>query len=121
MTYNEIDHDAVRARAEKRLEPRMRLLRRRALLFAHILIFITAMVLIYSSHRSASPFFYVESSYVEPARTWIDPMTNQPMTIAGQTYESFQPYASVVLLSWPLTVESARRRPRLSRRLGCSC
>ncbi len=105
MSPDPIDYEAVRARVEKRLEPRMRLLRRRAWLFAHILIFVAVMLLIYNTGHDGSLFFF-STSHSVPENSFTDIATGAPVIIPGYTYLEWQPYALVSLLSfgWLLLV-----------------
>ncbi len=75
----------------------MRLLRRRAWLFAHLAVFAIVMILIYSS--GSNSIFYFSTSYTLPGYNVPDPASTV-IAIPSQTYQVWQPYASVSLLSW---------------------
>src|SRR4051812_23685362 len=99
MSENQIDHEAIRARVEKRLAPRMRLLRKRSWLFAHVIVYLGAMALIYSSNlTNHAPFFFV-TSYATPESSFLD-SSGTMITIPSQTYENWQAYPLVTFLSW---------------------
>jgi hypothetical protein len=99
MADQYLDHESVRARVEQRLAPRMRLLRRRFWLFAHIVIFITTMLTIYSGGNHAnSPLYFLADTYTIPASSFLGP-TGETINIAAQTFESWQPYPLVTFLS----------------------
>ena len=104
MSDNLIDHETVRARVEKRLEPRLKLLRRRAWLIAHFVIFLAGMLIIYSTEFGKS-IFYWSSSYTIPASRFLD-ADGKPFEIAAQTVWTSQPYPATNLLTvlWFLAI-----------------
>jgi len=99
MADQYLDHESVRARVEQRLAPRIRLLRRRFWLFAHIVIFIATILAIYSGgNHENSPLYFLADTYTMPARSFSGP-TGDVINIAAQTFESWQPYPLVTFLS----------------------
>ncbi len=97
MADSLLDPEAIRARVERRLAPRMRLLWRRAWLFAHLALFAIAMYLIYADAHTS--IFYFSTSYTVPGYTVPNPAGTM-ITIPSQTFQMRQPYPVVSLLSW---------------------
>lgn len=101
--YNDLtDHDRVRARVEKRLEPRLSLMRQRNWLLIHIALVIVFLFLFATSQTN--PWLYASISHDVPAYNMIDPMTQQVMVIQGYTYTTYEPYllVSLIALLWPV-------------------
>src|SRR5687767_6346181 len=99
MSDRYLDHESVRARVEKRLAPRIRLMRRRFWLFAHIVIFIATMLLIYNGNNHASsPLYYLANTFTRPATSFSN-ASGGLVEIPAQTFEVWQPYPLVTFLS----------------------
>jgi hypothetical protein len=99
MSDRYLDHESIRARVEKRLAPRIRLLRRRFWLFAHIVIFVVTMLVIYSGGNHAnSPLYFLADTHTIPARVFPSP-DGAPINFPAQTFEVWQPYPLVTFLS----------------------
>jgi hypothetical protein len=98
MSSNHIDYEAVRDQVERRLAPRIRLLRRRWWLFAHIAIFLTIMAFIHVNDHTGSLFYYSTSGTVA-TQSFPDPGGGTPITIPEYTYINWQPYPLVSFIS----------------------
>src|SRR5215218_7146914 len=96
MSETLIDHEAIRARVERRLAPRIHLLQRRARLFIHIFVFLAAMALIYSTN---SPLFHYVENYTIGAYSFPNP-EGKLIDMPAQTYQMHQIYPVISALSW---------------------
>ncbi len=99
-----IDHDRVRARVEKRLEPRLSLMRQRNWLLLHIVVFVALALLFATSQSNA--WLYAATIHDVPSYNMTDPMTQQVVVMQGFTYTTYEPYllVSLMTLIWPIVL-----------------
>jgi hypothetical protein len=96
VSSNYIDYEAVRDQVQRRLAPRIRLLRRRWWLFAHIAIFLIIMAFVHVNDHTGSLFYYSTSGTVA-AQSFPGP--NGSTTIPEYTYTNWQPYPLATAIS----------------------